>query len=167
MLVAVRASASVSLVGVTAFTELLNRIAERFPTRHALAKALDINASRLSRALNGSEEFPFNIENCLRLAQVSGEPPSGVLRAANKGEVAELIESLYGAEKKVTDPAVRDLLNAWPTFTADERNLFRLNVATMLRARRATPAEATKRPTTKPREESSQQTALKKRGRSA
>lgn len=139
MILAVLASASVCLVGVSAFTELLNRIADGFPTRHALAKALDINASRLSRALNGSEGFPFNIENCLRLAKVSGEPASDVLRAAGKSDIAELIEALYGPEKHVTDTTLRDLLAQWPTFTADEKTFVRLTIATVLRGRAATP----------------------------
>lgn len=137
MMIAVIASDSVSLDGVSAFTDLLNRIAEGFPTRHALAEALDINASRLSRALNGSEKFSFNVENCLRLAQISGEPASEVLRAADKGEIADLIESLYGSERTVTDAAVQALLEQWPTFTAEEKHYLRSNVRMVLRARRA------------------------------
>jgi len=100
-----------------------------------LAKAIDINASRLSRALNGTDTHSFNIENCLRLAKLSGEPASEVLRAAGKGEIAELIESLYGKERPVTDPVVQDLLKNWATFTADEKNHVRSTVTMVLRAR--------------------------------
>ena len=149
MVLAARASGSVSLVAVTDFQELLNRIAKGFPTRTALAKAIDINASRLSRALNGTDQLPFNIENCLQLAKVSGEPASNVLRAADKGDIADLIESLYGPQRKVTDPAVLDLLQHWPTFSADERSYIRNSIAMVLRAR-----------------DSTQAAALKKRGRS-
>lgn len=152
MVLAARASGSVSLIVVKTFQELLNRIADGFPTRQALAKAIDINASRLSRALNGTDKHSFNIENCLRLAQLSGEPASAVLRAADKGDIAELIESLYGQERKVTDPVVRDLLATWPDLTADEKNYVRSSVTMVLRARRA--------------KESSQDMALRKRGRS-
>jgi len=155
MLVAARASGSVTLVGVEDFTELLNRIAKGFPTRHALATALQINASRLSRALNGTDKHAsFNIENCLRLAQVSGESPATVLRAANKGKVADLIEGLYGSEKRVSDPVVQDLLREWPTFSTAEKAHVRATVAMVLRARRAEDRE------------SSEDIALKKRGRS-
>ena len=118
------------------FTELLNRVAKDFPSRHALAKALKINASRLSRALNGTDPHPFNIENCLGLAKVSGVSASEVLRAANKGKVAELIESLYGPEKNVTDPAVQDLLSTWAAFTADEKHYVRISIAMALRSHR-------------------------------
>jgi hypothetical protein len=118
------------------FTALLNQIAARFPTRQALATALDLNASRLSRALNGTDKHTaFNVENCLRLAQVSGESASTVLRAAHKGAIADLIEALYGPEKRVSDPVVQALLRAWPTFTAAERTYVRSNVAMVLRAR--------------------------------
>lgn len=134
MLVAARASGSVTLVAVDDFTDLLNRIADRFPTRLALAKALDINASRLSRALNGTDKHTsFNIENCLKLAQVSGEPPADVLRAAGKGDIAELIESLYGPERRVSDPVVQGLLQHWPTFTAEEKTYVRASLAMVLR----------------------------------
>jgi hypothetical protein len=121
---------------VNEFTKLLNRIADGYPTRLALAQALDINASRLSRALNGSDPHTsFNIENCLRLAKVSGEPASRVLRAADKGTIADLIEELYGPEKGVTDAVVQELLREWSTFTAAEKSYVRSNVTMMLRAR--------------------------------
>jgi hypothetical protein len=132
------ASGSVCWSLLNNFKELLNRIAETFPSRQALARAIGINASRLSRALNGSDKFPFNATNCLRLAKLSGEPASAVLRAAGKGEIADLIESLYGPEKPVTDTAVQDLLTHWPMFTADEKSFVRLTIATLLRSRAAT-----------------------------
>lgn len=138
MLLAARASGSVCWALVEDFTKLLNRIADGFPTRQALAKALDINASRLSRALNGTDKHTsFNVENCLRLATVSGESASTVLRAANKGEIADLIEGLYGPEKQVTDSVVQDLLKEWSTFSGAEKAHVRTTVAMVLRARRA------------------------------
>jgi hypothetical protein len=119
---------------VTEFVEMLNRISERFPTRTAFAKALGINASRLSRALNDVGERPFNVKNCLRLAKVSGESPAEVLRAAGKADIAELIESLYGPEKTVTDPVVVSLLAKWDHLTNDERNFMRVAADMMLMA---------------------------------
>ncbi|MEP7304167.1 MAG: hypothetical protein ABJA98_01490 [Acidobacteriota bacterium] len=124
-----------SELGNEPFKTLLNKIAERFPSRTALAKALKITPSRLSRALN-TGDFPFNIENCLRLAQVSEEPPSDVLRAADNREIAELIESLYGPEKRVTDPVLQDLLQEWPTLTLENKNVVRMNVSIALRLHR-------------------------------
>lgn len=117
-----------------AFKTLLNKIAGRFPSRTALAKALNITPSRLSRALN-TGDFPFNVENCLRLAKVSGEPPSEVLRAADNGEIAELIESLYGPEKTVTDPAIVTLLTNWDDLTDNQRTFARSAAEMLLLAR--------------------------------
>ncbi len=123
-------------VSVDDFKELLARIARNFESKKALADALDIDPSRLSRAITKGD-FPFNVENCLRLARVSGESPSEVLRAANNADVAELIESLYGPEKTVTDPVLQELLAQWPTFKAADRHYVRLNLMLVLRAKRA------------------------------
>lgn len=142
------------------FTELLNRIAAGFPTRQALAEGVKVNASRLSRVLNGTDKYPsFNIENCLRLAQLSGESPSDILRAADKADIAVLIESLYGPERRVSDPVVQDLLVQWPTFSADERSFIRHNVAMLLRARHPPEEHDRERPQKEKRE------AAQKRGR--
>jgi hypothetical protein len=104
------------------FKELLNRVAGMFATRKALADALDMDPSRLSRAINAGD-FPFNIENCLRLAQVSGEPASDVLRAADKGAIAELIESLYGQQTLASNE--RELLQDWKAIPAPKRENLR------------------------------------------
>lgn len=90
------------------FTALLKRVAARFPSQQAFAEALDMSTARLNRALNKSD-YPFNALNCLRLARLSGESASEILRAANKGEVADLIESLYGTPTS-TAPDERELL---------------------------------------------------------
>ena len=79
------------------FKELLKTAVRAFPSQQALAEAIGISTARLNRALNKGDH-PFNVENCLRLARVMGARPSMVLRSAGKGEVAELIESLYGKE---------------------------------------------------------------------
>jgi hypothetical protein len=85
---------------VAEFKVLLNRIVRNFPSHGALAKALGVTPSRLSRALSGAGgDFPFNVVNCLRLAKLSGESPSQILRAAKKGEIADLIEGLYGRDR--------------------------------------------------------------------
>lgn len=97
------------------FKRILIQAADRFPSRLAFAKAIGINASRLSRALN-TGDFPFNVVNCLRLAKLSGESPTDVLRAAGKADVAELIELLYGREAEFT-VAERELLETWRAAT--------------------------------------------------
>src|SRR4051812_1758742 len=111
MVFAARPCSSVPCARVSEFSELLTRVVAAFPNRSAFAKAIGLNASRLSRALN-TGDFPFNVTNCLRLAQVSGEPPSKVLRAAGKGDVADLIETLYGRDRNaLLSPEERELLD--------------------------------------------------------
>lgn len=95
------------------FKVLLNRIAQRYPSRSALAQALRITPSRLSRALN-TGDFPLNVSNCLRLAKLSGESATEILRAAGKGDVAELIEGLYGKDRtRLLTMPERELLDEW------------------------------------------------------
>ena len=97
------------------FSPLLRRIvARRFggaPTE--LARRLHIAPSQLSRAMSRHRPQPFDIPGCLRLAQVSGENPSTILRAAGKGEVARLLEQLYGPPRPALAPELRALLTAW------------------------------------------------------
>jgi transcriptional regulator with XRE-family HTH domain len=113
MALAVTTSDYVSCSNVADFRALLQRIAGAYPTHRALAKAIGVTPSRLSRAMSGSGgDVPFNIENCLKLASVSGESPSEILRAAGKGNVADLIESVYGREPEFTSKD-REILEAW------------------------------------------------------
>jgi hypothetical protein len=113
MVFAARPCCSVPCESVSQFSELLNRAVATFPNRSAFAKAMGLNASRLSRALN-TGDFPFNVANCLRLAQVSGESPSVVLRAAGKGDIADLIEALYGRDRnELLSAEERALLDQW------------------------------------------------------
>jgi hypothetical protein len=48
----------------------------------------------------------------LRLAQLTGENPSLVLRAANKGDIATMIETLYGPGKMLLRPDQQIMLDA-------------------------------------------------------
>jgi hypothetical protein len=97
---------------VPSFAELLHRLADRFESKTAFAKALGISPSRLSRALAG--DFPLNVANCLRLALLTGESPMVILRAAGKDDVAELLEKLYpGGKSLPITPAQRELLFQW------------------------------------------------------
>jgi hypothetical protein len=68
-------------------------VEERFGTPTALAKTIGLHLTPFSR---GVASGTFNVVNLLKLAKVANEPPSNVLRMAGKGDVADLIESLYG-----------------------------------------------------------------------
>jgi len=73
------------------FKTLLRRLRKPYGSVKAFADALGIEPSRVSRAT------PFDVRGCLKLAQLTGENPSVVLRAAGKGDIATLIEQQYGA----------------------------------------------------------------------
>lgn len=90
------------------FKVLLKRLQKKhYPSVRAFAQALGIeDASRLSRGK------PFDVYWCLRLARVTGENPTVILRAANKGAIAALIEDLYGATGTLLTPEQRALIEA-------------------------------------------------------
>lgn len=77
------------------FASLLRSCSRRYPTIRAFARALDVDPSHVSRAMARGAQ-PFDVRGCLRLAKLTGENPTTVLRAAGKGDIAELIETLYG-----------------------------------------------------------------------
>lgn len=76
-------------------------VADRYKTTAALAKAIGMTESGFSRA---SKASTFDVENCLRLAQETGESAATVLKLAGKGHVNDLIETLYGKARAATDP---------------------------------------------------------------
>lgn len=105
-----------------AFPDRLKAIASRFASKKALADAVGVSQGRLSRALKGDDNYSFNVENCLRLADVSGEPASEILRAAGKADVADLLERLYGGARPATLPAEeRELLTRWRFLSPDAK----------------------------------------------
>jgi transcriptional regulator with XRE-family HTH domain len=105
---------------VSEFRDLLEAAAKRFPTKHAFAKALGITPGRLSRILGG--EHSLDVLNCLKLAKLSGQSASYVLRVAGKGDVAELIEDAYGRRAPALSPEERDLLEKWTALTPRARD---------------------------------------------
>lgn len=92
---------AVACPGMTAPTplvDLLTRLVAEFGSQTALALAIGVSPSRMSRLLGGT--YSLEVLNCLRLADVSGESPSVVLRAAGKGDIADLLERLYGKDSR-------------------------------------------------------------------
>jgi plasmid maintenance system antidote protein VapI len=77
------------------FGTLLRGLAvERGGTHAEFAKAIGVRPDTFSRLLAGK---PADPTICLKIADVTGTSPSKLLRAAGHGDVAELIEDLYGA----------------------------------------------------------------------
>jgi hypothetical protein len=88
------------------FKTLLKRLQKNYSSVRAMGIALGISPERISRGT------PFDVKGCLHLARVTGENPSVVLRAANKGEIATMIETLYGPGKALLTPEQQALLEA-------------------------------------------------------
>lgn len=66
----------------------------KYGTQDALAKAIGISPSRISRVLKKPDSL--SVENCLKLAKETGLAPAEILRAAGKVEIHSLIKELYG-----------------------------------------------------------------------
>jgi hypothetical protein len=80
-----------------------------FRTVREFAEVLDVDPTHLSRAM-GTNSRPFDINGLFKLAEVTGENPSDVLRAAGKGDLADRIESLYGKPQPVRSRRLRDIV---------------------------------------------------------
>lgn len=76
-------------------------VSDRYKTTAALAKAIGMTESGFSRAAKAGT---FDVENCLRLAEETGESAEVVLTMAGKGQVSDLIQTLYGKARGATDP---------------------------------------------------------------
>jgi hypothetical protein len=101
------------------FKDLLESLVRRYGTRDALGRTIQMSGSRVGRAIDG--QYTFNIENCLKLAAATGESPSAVLRAAGKGEVAALIERLYGDKRPMMGASDRELMERWNLLDPNEK----------------------------------------------
>lgn len=106
------------------FKALLKRLQKaHYPSTTAFAAALGIDATRISRGT------PFDVRGCLKLSHLTGEPPSVVLRAAGKGDIATLIESLYGPGQPLLTLEQRQLLDAFSRITRSEDREALLRIA--------------------------------------
>lgn len=98
---------------------LLAAIAAFGGRKRDLARRVGITPSALSRLLGGRARPGADF--CLRVAHVTGASPSPLLRAAGHGEIAALLEELYG------DPAPERLIDDDVT-PRDMRRLERLRM---------------------------------------
>lgn len=121
--------------------ELLRVDVDRLGSKRALAKQLGLTEGRLGRVLRG--EFSLSVLSCLRFSKISGVAPSQILRAALKGEVADLIESLYAVRDTVISPAELELLRRYRLVGAKTQHLVRDLVQSLETG--PTPASATRK----------------------
>ena len=99
-----------------AFRLYLDRATKHLGSQLALAKALGIDPTRVSRLMHGGGDYAhLNFENCLRLAAILDEWPPEVLRAAGHAEQAVLFEQLSGPPggERVVRSSEWKLLQAW------------------------------------------------------
>jgi hypothetical protein len=106
-------------VTVNELREFLEARKEKYGTLQDLAISMDLSYSGL---LRGVKAGTLDEENCLRLAEVLGEEPPIVCRAAKKPKLADQLDRLYGRVKP-PDPKERKLLDAWRTLTEKSRDI--------------------------------------------
>lgn len=83
-------------------------VAERFGTKTKLAEAIGVSLTQIGR---GADAGKYSVVNLLKLAKVAEADPSWVLQLAGKGDIALLIEDLYG--KSTLTPEQRAWLRAF------------------------------------------------------
>jgi transcriptional regulator with XRE-family HTH domain len=76
-------------------------------TDSEFARAIGISPSTLSRWLIAAPSHPPGTDVCLRIAHLTQVSPAGVLRAAGKDEVAELLDALYGLSVEAAAARIR------------------------------------------------------------
>lgn len=107
---------------MSGFSLYLRDVAAGFASQKALADAIGITPQRLSRALAGDGNYSLNTDNCLRLARAANRPAAEVLRAAGKGDIADLLEHLLPkAGRPTMTGEQRELLDKWESIRPDIR----------------------------------------------
>lgn len=102
------------------FRAFVNGVVEKAGSASAVAAGIGMSVSAFQRSVhkNGS----LGVGACLRLARFSGTSPSMVLRLARKGDVAELIENLYGPTREPISDEDREWLIIGRELSADARD---------------------------------------------
>lgn len=117
------------------FERFLDVLINRYGSGQRLAERMEMSLSAFLRAAHAQRTF--SIENCLILAEETGEHASQILRLAGKGDVADRIERLYGAAKPRTlDRKAQEILALWQGLSSAEQQAFRLLIKGRLRQRR-------------------------------
>ena len=117
------------MAGNSEFREWVETLVrEKFRTKRALATAVGLTESPFGR---GVEAGSLGVESLLRLAMASETHPSMVLRLAGKGDLADLIERLYGPGRDALTESQRTLLELWDRLPDEES---RRNMLFTLRA---------------------------------
>jgi len=94
------------------FAEYVRRGIEVTGSQTALGERLGLHSSRISRVLI-AEGDSFDLPNCLLLAELIGESPVDVLRAAGKAQEAELMVRLFGQPRGPLPPDEAEALRLY------------------------------------------------------
>lgn len=92
------------------FETWVDELRARYGSMRAVAERFGMTESGFFR---GVKRGTLSVENLLDLARVTDEPPSKVLRLAGKGQVADLIERLYGPGRDSLKDSELRLLERW------------------------------------------------------
>lgn len=86
---------------VNELQKLLIAAAKRYPMQKDFAEAIGLRPEYVSRLLSdrAAPNVSIAVESCLRLAAITGKSPQTVLRAADKGDVADLLIRLFGPDR--------------------------------------------------------------------
>lgn len=97
-------------VTVNTLQQFLKERRGKFGTLQRLARTMGITFSGF---LRGVKQGTLSTDNCLLLAEVLGEQPSNVFRAAKKPDLADRFERLYGKTSNSMTAEERDVLAVW------------------------------------------------------
>ncbi|HEX8030327.1 MAG TPA: helix-turn-helix transcriptional regulator [Vicinamibacterales bacterium] len=107
------------------FRALLDEGEELFATQKEFAEAIGINPTRYSKMARG-DAYTLNVRNCLSLAGILKRAPTEVLRAAGKGDIADLLDQLYGVQQYAPLPGGtqgRELAAEWARMSPEQRGI--------------------------------------------
>jgi hypothetical protein len=122
------------------FRGFLDEAESLYGLKKTVAERIGIDAAHYTKVYKG-EAYALNIENCLQLARLIARRPSDVLRAAGKGDLADLLDATYGETRYEPIPGGAkgaELLRRWAEFDDEQRDA----LLTVLRGMPKQPTEA-------------------------
>lgn len=117
---------------MNALREFLEERSAKFDTLQTLATHMGVTFSGF---LRGVKQGTLSAENCLRLAEVLGEEPAAVFRAAKKPGLADQFERLYGTTTNPMTEEERALVTDWRALPSNARQGFRLTLDAIRQSR--------------------------------
>jgi len=92
----------------------------RFRTQRALADAMGLPESVISRIFRPEYRYRVEIEPCLRLALATGHDPLDVLRLAGQTDAADLLLAIFGPARQLEPLSTLDIL--WMALSDQEKD---------------------------------------------